>query len=134
MLVDGEALLPEGAVALMTSAETMCTQMRGQRGFDFANFTVADLGLFAAHGKSVHLMTYHGAKGLEFDAVALTGLNENALPNRRATTPDEFAESRRLFYVGITRAKRFLLYVSDSGRRIPDPPSRFLGSSGLRFT
>jgi DNA helicase-2/ATP-dependent DNA helicase PcrA len=133
VLVAGEALLPEGAEALKASAATMCTQMRANQNFDFANFTVADLGLFAAHGRSVHLMTYHGAKGLEFEAVALTGLNERSLPNHRAITPEELAESRRLFYVGITRAKRFLLYVSDNSG-YGNPPSRFLGHGGLGLT
>jgi DNA helicase-2/ATP-dependent DNA helicase PcrA len=104
--------------------------MRTLRDFDFANFTVSDLGLFSATGQSVHLMTYHAAKGLEFDAVVLTGLNEGRIPDFRATTADEFDEARRLLYVGITRAKRYLLYVSDREDE-RNPASRYLGNSGL---
>jgi DNA helicase-2/ATP-dependent DNA helicase PcrA len=53
-------------------------------------------------------MTMHMAKGLEFEAVFLPRLEERELPYWRATTADQLAEERRLFYVGITRAKRVL--------------------------
>ena len=59
----------------------------------------------------MNLLTYHRAKGLEFDAVFLPMLVTGELPFRRS---DEI-EERRLFYVGLTRAKRFL-YVSWSMR------------------
>ena len=72
----------------------------------------------------------HGAKGLEFDAVALVGLHEGQIPNRRSRTVDEIDESRRLFYVAMTRAKRLLMYITDDGRAA-NSPSRFLGSEGL---
>jgi DNA helicase-2/ATP-dependent DNA helicase PcrA len=55
--------------------------------------------------RGVHLLTYHRAKGLEFDAVFLPRLEEKELPSRMARTPAEEAEERRLLYVGITRAK-----------------------------
>jgi DNA helicase-2/ATP-dependent DNA helicase PcrA len=58
--------------------------------------------------RGVHLLTYHRAKGLEFDAVFLPRLEDKELPSRLAKTADELAEERRLLYVGMTRARRFL--------------------------
>ena len=58
---------------------------------------------------SVSLMTLHTAKGLEYDAVFITGIEEELLPHRMAAMePGGEAEERRLFYVGITRARKHL--------------------------
>ena len=75
--------------------------------------------------RGVHLLTLHGAKGLEFEAVFVARVEEKELPTRLAKTPDEIAEERRLFYVGLTRAKRHL-FVTWSGK-----PSRFLRELGV---
>src|SRR6185312_10926913 len=58
--------------------------------------------------RGVHLLTYHGAKGLEFEVVLLPRLEEKELPSKQARTAEQIAEERRLFYVGLTRAKRLL--------------------------
>jgi DNA helicase-2/ATP-dependent DNA helicase PcrA len=85
---------------------------------------IADLEeRFSSRGvdrQGVHLLTLHGAKGLEFDAVFIPRLEEKELPIRQAKKPQEIAEERRLFYVGLTRAKRHLA-LSWGGK-----PSRFL--------
>ena len=80
----------------------------------------------------VTLMTLHTAKGLEFDQVFLTGLEEGVFPHQRALQdPDELSEERRLAYVGITRARK-RLHVSRAVTRAAwgtpqhNPPSRFL--------
>ena len=74
----------------------------------------------SASGRGVHLLTYHRAKGLEFEAVFLPRLEERELPSKLSKTADALAEERRLLYVGLTRAKRHLT-VTWSGK-----PSRFL--------
>jgi len=75
-----------------------------------------------SQGRGVHLLTYHRAKGLEWEAVFLPRLEEKELPYGKARTPDRLAEERRLFYVGITRAKRWLALTWTAGAK----PSRFL--------
>lgn len=60
----------------------------------------------------ISLMTLHAAKGLEFDTVIVTGLEENILPSSHAaSTQDALEEERRLLYVGITRAREWLLFT-----------------------
>ncbi|MGB9594393.1 MAG: 3'-5' exonuclease, partial [Anaerolineae bacterium] len=78
------------------------------------------------------LLTLHMAKGLEFPVVFILGLEEGILPHVRSSdSPEELEEERRLFYVGITRAKDrlYLLHAfrrSAYGRSMPSEPSRFL--------
>ncbi len=77
-------------------------------------------------------MTLHSAKGLEFPVVFITGLEEGVLPYCKAMErEDEIAEERRLFYVGMTRAKDILWLTGASKRRLyaklqDQEPSRFL--------
>ncbi|MFA5080608.1 MAG: ATP-dependent DNA helicase [Candidatus Paceibacterota bacterium] len=98
---------------------------------------------------SVKIMTIHSAKGLEFDYVFLTSLVHRKFPSDQRKEPIEIPdklvkevlpegdahiqEERRLFYVGLTRAKKglFLTWASDYGGKILKKPSRFLLESKL---
>jgi len=83
----------------------------------------------------VSLMTLHSAKGLEFDGVFLAGLEEGLLPHSRSIASNaDIEEERRLFYVGMTRAKNSLVLSRAVYRRSygedrlrASTPSRFLG-------
>ncbi|MEW6241702.1 MAG: 3'-5' exonuclease, partial [Chloroflexota bacterium] len=78
------------------------------------------------------LLTLHAAKGLEFGAVFIVGLDDGILPHSRSfDEPEEMEEERRLFYVGITRAKDRLYLIRSvqrGGRGYAEEtfPSRFL--------
>lgn len=69
---------------------------------------------------AVRLMTVHAAKGLEFETVFITGLEEDLFPHARAgdagANQNDAEEERRLFYVALTRAKK-KLYLSSAGSR-----------------
>jgi len=83
--------------------------------------------------EQVALMTLHNAKGLEYRAIIITGLEEGLLPHYSSfEAPDELEEERRLFYVGITRAKERLFMFCAANRMrfgswIGNSPSRFIG-------
>jgi ATP-dependent DNA helicase UvrD/PcrA len=74
------------------------------------------------NGRGVVLLTYHRAKGLEFDAVFLPRLIDGELPFRTGRSKAEPEEERRLLYVGITRARRYLFLTwPTDGRARPSP-------------
>lgn len=80
----------------------------------------------------VSLMTLHAAKGLEFPVVFLAGCEENLLPYRREGETPSIEEERRLFYVGMTRAREKLILTHARrrflfGRTMENPRSRFVG-------
>ena len=74
---------------------------------------------------AVQLMTVHSAKGLEFDAVFITGLEEGLFPHENAMSDaDGLEEERRLMYVAITRARQ-RLYLSHSQTRLLHGQTRY---------
>ena len=77
--------------------------------------------------KGIHLMTFHGSKGLEFDIVHLVDINETLVPYRKAVSKEDIEEERRGFYVAITRARKELhIYFTDQRYSKNCSPSRFL--------
>jgi DNA helicase II / ATP-dependent DNA helicase PcrA len=84
--------------------------------------------------EGVTLATLHAAKGLEWDAVFLAGLQDGSMPITYATTPEAIEEERRLLYVGVTRARKHLTLswslARNPGGQARRKPSRFL--AGLR--
>lgn len=84
-----------------------------------------------SHNDQLQLMTLHSAKGLEFSACFIIGLEDHILPHEKSVQQTGIEEERRLMYVGITRAKRYLtLSMARSrmrgGKTVPTNPSRFL--------
>lgn len=102
---------------------------------DFLPFVAlqTDMDMVNESADSLRLMTLHNAKGLEFEAVFIVGLEEELLPHRMSMdSREEIEEERRLFYVGITRAKRHLYLSNARCRRMYDTfyfakPSHFIG-------
>jgi DNA helicase-2/ATP-dependent DNA helicase PcrA len=94
----------------------------------------------AGSTSGVNLLTYHRAKGLEWDAVFLPALEEGLLPVRQAKDDAAIAEERRLLYVGITRARRHLALswaqrrVGPGDKETRRQPSRFLAALDRRPT
>jgi DNA helicase-2/ATP-dependent DNA helicase PcrA len=88
-------------------------------------FALLDERFRAGDELGVNLLTYHRAKGLEFDAVFLPRLEEGELPHRRSRGGPAIVEERRLLYVGVTRARRHL-FVSWVGK-----PSAFVRELGF---
>ncbi len=97
------------------------------------------IALSKDHHDHVQLMTLHAAKGLEFDIVALSGLEEGLFPSTHSLyDPASIEEERRLFYVGITRAKEYILfsharYRYTFGTMNDQTSSRFLDEIPVQF-
>lgn len=83
-------------------------------------------------GQGICLATLHSSKGLEYPVVFLVDVNEGLMPYKKAALPAELEEERRMFYVGITRARDILhLYHSGQVNGRDMEPSRFLAEMGF---
>lgn len=100
---------------------------------------VSDTDAHDSHSGRVSLMTLHAAKGLEFDSVFISGLEQGLLPHERSADNNQsMEEERRLFFVGITRAKKTLnvslaRYRTVHGRTVRTIPSQFLFEANIAF-
>jgi len=107
-------------------------------GFMEHTALISDVDGWDAGAKAVSMMTLHSAKGLEFDVVFISGVEEGILPHQRALEDDGYGqedyaleEERRLLHVGMTRARK-RLYLTLACRRMirgqeqPVMPSRFV--------
>lgn len=95
-------------------------------------------GRSVVEGPGVRVLTVHAAKGLEFRAVAVVGMNEGTFPDYRSVDDDgALAEERRSAYVAVTRASRELLLTRPRSKRMPwgadrsQQVSRFIAEAGL---
>jgi len=124
---DDEATRQADLGRLRTLAAEFDERQRGGVQAFVAELTVR----FAAErsGRGVNLLTYHRAKGLEFEAVFLPRLLDGELPFRSGRARAEVAEERRLLYVGITRARRYLFLTWSTGGKTG--PSAFLAELGV---
>ena len=123
VLIDVEYLTDSERNLFAASVEEMKSDMQRNK-VDLANLAISDLGIYANPNAALKLSTLHYAKGREYDAVAMIDIHEGKIPYYYSTTVEEIAECKRLFYVGATRARRFLLYITDDTCR--NGPSRFL--------
>ncbi len=104
----------------------------GLAGFLEEIALISDIDQANFGGNAVTLMTLHAAKGLEFPAVFMVGMEESIFPHSRALYDQgEMEEERRLCYVGMTRAKEELYLIHANQRLLyggmqHNPPSRFL--------
>jgi DNA helicase-2/ATP-dependent DNA helicase PcrA len=116
---------------LVNAAAEAEEQGEGLRDFLDHAALVSDTDDFNAAAR-VTLMTMHAAKGLEFPLVFIVGLEENLFPHSRAQEDQaELEEERRLCYVAVTRAEKYLYLTHAMKRRVygeelPAEPSRFL--------
>jgi DNA helicase-2/ATP-dependent DNA helicase PcrA len=100
----------------------------------------SDADAYDTSAERVALMTLHSAKGLEFDNVFIVGVEEGLLPHEKSVdNDDETEEERRLFFVGITRAKvnlfiAFAKYRQIRGQTLRTIPSQFLYELGIAFS
>ncbi|MEX1124331.1 MAG: 3'-5' exonuclease, partial [Acidimicrobiia bacterium] len=122
----------EGAVIGDEEFDTL-DHMRRLEIFLESTALVADIDEWDEGAGAVTLMTLHTAKGLEFPAVFIVGMEDGVFPHMRSLgDPAELEEERRLAYVGITRAQDSLYLTSAWSRMLfggsnYNPPSRFFG-------
>ena len=103
-----------------------------KKGESLAEFSLDDFARGGGRPDTVTMTTLHSSKGLEYDVVIMPGLEEGRLPRYSAESDAALAEARRVFYVGMTRARNaiYLLYSgwykNRFGRIFDQGPSRFV--------
>lgn len=131
ILQEADYLGAQQAGLFFASVQEMKVDMARQN-IDTANLSIDDLGLFASPTRALRLSTIHYAKGREYDAVALIGLRSGSFPHFLANTPEAIEAEKRQFYVGVTRARKLLMYVAEQDQW-NNQPSMFLGSEGVNI-
>ena len=108
----------------------LADEMASQIGFSktLASLTSLD---FNTGRKGINVATMHGAKGLEYEIVALPGWQEGEFPNYQRKNPQEIEEERRVAYVAITRARKMLVISWSGSKNRPSRPSMFVHEAGL---
>ncbi|MEO6987631.1 MAG: DNA helicase PcrA [Aquihabitans sp.] len=131
-LQDEHSVESEGRLENLAELVGSAREVEGVDEFLEQVSLVADADSLPEDDSQVVLMTLHSAKGLEFPAVFLVGLEDGVFPHQRSLgDPNELEEERRLAYVGITRARQ-RLYLSHAWSRTifgttqHNTPSRFL--------
>ncbi len=131
-LVAEHTLEADGRIENLAELASQAGDFDDVQGFLETVALVADSDELDSDGTRVSLMTLHTAKGLEYPAVFVVGLEEGIFPHFRSLSePSELEEERRLFYVGITRARQHLAIShawsrTSWGRTQPAMPSRFV--------
>lgn len=133
-------LVQDGTPSGDERAENLNTMIGNAAEFESLDDFLAEATLMSSADEQtstnfVTLMTIHAAKGLEFPAVFLVGLEEGLFPSSRSDDEDSIEEERRLAYVGMTRARKLLILTYagsrfSNGQRSYNMPSRFLMDLG----
>ncbi len=135
ILLEEEMISAQGAAAMRESAGQMAADIWSRDGGN--TLAIEDLGIFARPKHCIQLLTVHKAKGREFDAVAVIEAHDGRFPHFSlykivddAERQAQYDEGRRVVYVATTRAKRILMFFSDTtdNRNRPTP---FLAEMGL---
>ena len=133
-------LVQDGTPSGDERAENLNTMIGNAAEFESLDDFLAEATLMSSADEQtstnfVTLMTIHAAKGLEFPAVFLVGLEEGLFPSSRSDDEDSIEEERRLAYAGMTRARKLLILTYagsrfSNGQRSYNMPSRFLMELG----
>ena len=133
-------LVQDGTPSGDERAENLNTMIGNAAEFESLDDFLAEATLMSSADEQtstnfVTLMTIHAAKGLEFPAVFLVGLEEGLFPSSRSDDEGSIEEERRLAYVGMTRARKLLILTYagsrfSNGQRSYNMPSRFLMELG----
>ena len=131
--IDRISNLEELVSAAVTFIETTEIENEALNLVEFLNYTSLESGELQASATddALQLMTIHSSKGLEFEVVFISGLEDGLCPHEQSLSEDGLEEERRLMYVAVTRAKTKLYLTLAQSRMLHgqtryNVPSRFL--------